>query len=51
MYNLSQNTIAGFMDRFSSFNDAVLRRLEHSYESSGRRQTLLTYPFRIGNLI
>ena len=37
MTTLNQNTTGEFLDRFYSFNDAVLRKLEVSYAEGGER--------------
>jgi hypothetical protein len=42
MDTLEPSKSPDFLDRFCSFHDAVVRRLEHHYEASGRRQTILT---------
>ena len=42
MHQLEESSLRQFLDRFNSFNDAVLRRLEHRYSASGRRQATLT---------
>jgi hypothetical protein len=46
MDTLEPGKESDFLDRFCSFNDAVVRRLEHRYEASGRRQAILTVSAR-----
>ncbi len=41
MNKLDQPSHREFLDRFNSFNDAVVRRVEHRYGASGRRQATL----------
>src|SRR4051812_25671983 len=42
MNKLDQPSLREFLDRFNSFNDAVIRRVEYHYGASGRRQATLT---------
>jgi hypothetical protein len=42
MNKLDQLAVREFLDRFNSFNDAVVRRVEFRYGASGRRQATLT---------
>lgn len=41
MGKLEVSSVREFLNRFNSFNDAVVRRVEHRYGTSGRRQTTL----------
>jgi hypothetical protein len=42
MHTLAQQDAPSFLERFYSFNDALLRRVEHSYSPSGHKQTTIT---------
>ncbi len=42
MDKLEESAIGGFLDRFNSFNDAIVRRVEHHYCASGQQQATLT---------
>ena len=42
MNHLQQQSLREFLERFNSFNDAVVRRVEFRYVASGRRQATLT---------
>ena len=42
MNKLDQPSLREFLDRFNSFNDAVVRRVEYRYGASGRPQATLT---------
>jgi hypothetical protein len=39
---LTESTLVDFLDRFNSFNDAIIRRIDHRYGASGQQQTTLT---------
>lgn len=42
MNMLDQSSVRTFLDRFNSFNDAIVRRIEHRFGVSGHQRTTLT---------
>jgi hypothetical protein len=42
MNKLDETLLREFLDRFNSFNDAVVRRVGYCYDASGHRQATLT---------
>jgi len=42
MPTVQPHTLAAFLDRFLTFNDAVLRRVEHQFLSSGTQRSVVT---------
>jgi hypothetical protein len=42
MFTLDLSSLPEFLERFYSFNDALIRRVEHRYLASGGRETTLT---------
>ena len=46
MQTLNRDTSAQFLRRFCSFNDAVIRRIEHHYAASGQKRTIVTLSAR-----